>query len=122
MLDHLIGPLLTGLGLVWGMYQFYIKRHDEKQERDRREVLKIVSDTAEKQEREVVYLRDQFKDLKKDLESFKAVAQSASNKIDAQSQLMLAQASRFDESIKRLERTLERHEAKLDSFGMVKVK
>jgi hypothetical protein len=121
-MEQFISPLLTALGLMWAVYQFYIKRQDEKQAQARAELTKMIGESGESMRKEVNFIKEQFGDIRKEFDQLKQLSLASASKLDAQSNLMLAQAKIFDESIKRLEKTLDRHEQKLDAYGSVRIK
>jgi hypothetical protein len=121
MLESLIGPALSSAGLIWAMYTFFIKRRDEAQEKQRADIIKLVESAAKDAEREARELKEKVNQMQIEVSKVKGMALSAGSKIDAQSNLLLAQAKMFEEAIKRVEKTLDRHEEKLDNFGKIKV-
>ncbi len=110
-----LSPIISGLALMWAVYQFYIKARDEKNE----ERTRFISNSIELQkaylEKEVYELKSKFETQQKEFINMKLIvaqltSQSKSN------------AESFKQSMDRFEKTLEKHDQKLEGFGKVIIK
>jgi hypothetical protein len=122
IISQMIGPILSSIGLVWGMYTFFIKRKDEQAKKERDEFSALIEFASNRSEKDLSLVKEKLSDMKQDMDKLKSAMGTNIQKLDAQSNLFLAQAKVFDEAQKRVEKTLDRHEEKLDAFGLVRVK
>lgn len=111
----ILSPLISGLALVWAIYQFVIKSRDERNE----EKVRFIGNAIEMQK---AYLEKELYDLK--IKIGKQEEEMARLKISVISLISESKNSSvsFKETVQRWEKTLDRHEEKLDTFGKVIVK
>lgn len=111
----LVTPLISGAALSWGIYSFILKRRDDKAEKDRVDYVLQVHKTREYLEKEIYALRAEQIKQKEEFEKMRLAAMETNTRSISQGELI-----KF--SLSSLEKTIEKHDAKLENFGKVIVK
>jgi hypothetical protein len=114
-MKELLGSIISGLALVWAMYQFFVKRMDDANALKQMQIKNLIENSKEVLEKEINLLKGQLHEQEKEFEKMKLVVHSLTTqtKLNGQS---------FNETTKRIEKVLDRHESKLDNFGKVIIK
>lgn len=115
MVWQFLGPIISGMALMWGIYSFIIKRKDEEREREQKRIHIAIENQKAQLEKELYELRSKLGAQQEDLVKMKLSLMGLS--VQSKSQV-----KSFEETIVRWEKTLDRHEAKLDNFGKVIIK
>lgn len=111
----LVSPLISGAALTWGIYSFVIKRRDEKAAKDRHDYEYTVQKTREYLEKEIYALRADVIKQKEEFEKMRLATMETNTRSVAHGELIKV-------SLDRLEKTIDKHDAKLENFGKVIVK
>jgi hypothetical protein len=114
--------MISSLGLLWTVYTFFIKKNEERAQKERETLMDKVKDLSNKTTDENRALREQFGAMQKEIEKVKTMAYKATSSIDAQSQLLISQANLFDTKLTLIQKQLDRQETRLESYGSIKVK
>lgn len=114
-MSELIGSIVGGLSLVWGIYQWIIKRSDEAAKQKQVEIQNAIKWQRDAFEKEMTMLRNQNHEQEKEFEKLKLTVHSLMSQTKTQGQI-------FNDTTKRIEKVLDRHENKLDTFGKVTIK
>lgn len=110
-----ISPIISGLALIWAIYQFVLKTRDEQSEKR----MTHIGNSIEVQK---AYLEKELYDLKS---KFDAQQREFSNTKLVVAQLVVQSKSTSENmkyNLDRFEKTLEKHDQKLDNFGKVIIK
>lgn len=112
---NLISPIISGLALVWAIYQFILKSRDERSD----EKVRFIGNAIEIQkaylEREVYDLKSKLTKQEEELSKLKLsvislISESKNSSVS------------FKDTVQRWEKVLDRHEEKLENFGRVVIK
>lgn len=114
-MKDILTQVISGLGLVWAIYQFVIKRMDDRNKEKQMEISNAIKSAKENMDKEMHELKLQLKHQEKEFEKMKLTVVSLSSQTKSQGQV-------FNETSKRIEKVLDRHEDKLDNFGKVILK
>lgn len=110
-----IGNIISGMGLAWAIYTFTTKRREETAEKDRKDFLKTYQYTTSLLEKEINDIKAKLEGHQKELSTLRLAVVSSHEKIKMHNQLLV-------DNYTRIEKILDRHEQKLDSYGKVIVK
>ena len=110
-----LSPIISGLALVWAIYSFFIKSRDEERDKERNSIKMAI-------ESQEIYMRKELYDMKAKLA--KQEDELVKMKLSLISLITQSKAhtASFSETVQRWEKTLDRHEQKLDNFGKVIIK
>jgi predicted RNase H-like nuclease (RuvC/YqgF family) len=114
-LFKLITPIISGAALSWGIYSFILKRRDDKAAKDRHDYEYTVQKTREYLEKEIYSLKTDLLRQKDEFEKMKLAAMETNTRSVTQGEMI-----KF--SLASLEKTIEKHDTKLENFGKVIIK
>lgn len=110
-----LSPILAGLALVWSIYQFVLKTRDEESDLRIRTINNSIEIQKAYLEKEVYELKSKFESQQKEFINMKLIVAQ----LTAQSK---NHSETFRQSMDRFEKTLEKHDQKLENFGKVVIK
>jgi|WetSurMetagenome_2_1015567.scaffolds.fasta_scaffold193584_2 hypothetical protein len=110
-----LGNIISGLSLTWAIYSFVIKKREDSAEKDRKDFLNTFKTAVYLLEKDVDSLKSKLESNTKELSNTRIAVVTTHEKIKLHNQFL-------EENYKRIEKVLDRHENKLDSFGKVVVK
>lgn len=114
-IEKFLSPLISSAGLLWAVYAFYIKKK-EQDDKDARDALYlVVRKTEDNLTNELNKTEQELKSMRQEIERLKESFLNFSPRISAGHE-------QLNESLKRMERALDKYDQKLDSFGKVIMK
>lgn len=114
-MKEFLGSIIGGLSLIWAIYQWIIKRQDEEAAKKQKEIQTAIQYQKDELEKEMRALRKQVQSQEEAFDKLKLTVNSLNIQTKSQGQV-------FNDTTKRIEKVLDRHEDKLDNFGKVIVK
>jgi len=111
MFQTLLGPIFSGLALSWTIYQFWTKKAQDKAFEEKQAIHAAIRMSQAYAEKEINELKIELKSQKEEFEKMKLSVVT-----------LLNQSRNQDTTFQRIEKVLDRHETKLDTFGKVIVK
>ena len=112
---NLIGPIISGLALMWTIYTFFLKKREEAAQKDRQDFMSQIGLTKDLLNTRVVNLESQLIAQMKEFESLKQNVHILNEKIKIHTQVI-------QKNYDRMEKIMDRHEQKLDDFGKIIIK
>ena len=111
----LLSPLISGAALAWAIWQFIIKKREESAKEKQAEIKVLIFEQSSALDKAMAEIQKRLAKYDSDMDKFKISIASLIVE-------MRAQAKSQSENTARIEKVLDRHEAKLDSFGKVVIK
>lgn len=112
---QILSSSISGMALVWGIYSYVIKSREAAAEKDRTDFSLSVHRTRDILEKELGSLRTKLEIQSEELMKLKLSVLESNSRI-------ITHGSLIENNLARLEKVIERHDAKLDIFGKVIVK
>lgn len=107
-----LGNVISGLALSWTIYVFFTAAREKRAAKDREDFNKTFSLSTSLMEKQITELKLKIDGQEKEFNNLKTAMIS-------QAERMKTLGYIIDESGKRVDKALERHEQKLDVFGRV---
>lgn len=108
-------PYVSSMGVLFTIYQTVIKKSEEKRAKDVESANYLTEQKFNRIEGDLKKVQDEFEKQKNAFVEMRVHVTRLTTETEAQ-------GKSFQEASQRLEKSIERHEKKLDAFGKVTIK